>query len=755
MAIRLARILAGILLAGTIWSGSSWADTLPGTGARRVSFVVGNSAYQDLNPLANPSNDAHAVAAKLKAAGFDVVTAFDLDRLTFEEKLRTFLRSLDGSEVSLFYYSGHGVQIGGDNRLIPVDATLKSAPDMEVQTISVNTILGYMQRHSRDQVIFLDSCRKNPFPRDSYFIGGSLESTARSFGLAAQTALPGSVVVFSTQPGSFALDGAGPLSPFTDAVLRHSFKLAEDLQTSLMKVTKDVWEVTNFKQRPWVSASLTEPLYLMLPTVRPAVVTGPGGGSSDSGDDSGVSLQRVASAISRGEDQPIGVPIGVGGVPIFADFPMFHDDMKISLELVEEPDQGVLSLDDEPLTQSAKVSLTDIGQIRYEPARDGNSPTVASWLLHGAVDEAPIRVDTTLMPMIVDCDREAGEPLDLQGVGKGKLPDGIDVMHAIKACTDAVQQFGQVARFKYQLGRAELAAKQVDTALAHFTEAERQGHIRALYALGYLAQRGIGQNQDIAKAEGYFTKGADLGDPYSMLTHGRNLVRGRGTAADVKKGLTYLNRAAELGHTYALNELGSMYFDGRAVKRNYQRGVRFFEAALARDDIYAMNNLGIAYRDGLGVAQDTGKAMELFAAATARGHPTAPTNIGNLYLDGKGVTQDPSRAMDWFAIGAERGDTWAAFQLGQMFESGPETKRDAVKSVEYLALAVALDTYGTNPKALDLLKAASETAKATAIERLTQSGIQGGDPTTPDLAGTLVNLERIAWHKRNPRMDLF
>jgi len=86
-----------------------------------------------------------------------VVSALDLDRNDFDKALQRFIRSLPGSELSVFYYSGHGIQVGGDNRIIPIDAKLKDPADLEIETINVKTIISYMQQNSKTQLVYLDS----------------------------------------------------------------------------------------------------------------------------------------------------------------------------------------------------------------------------------------------------------------------------------------------------------------------------------------------------------------------------------------------------------------------------------------------------------------------------------------------------------------------------------------------------------------------------------------------------------------------
>ena len=96
---------------------------------RRVAFVIGNSNYQEISALKNPAKDVVDVSETFRLAGFEVFVASDLTKLEFEEQFRNYLAAADGADVAVIYYSGHGFQIGGENFLIPVDASLKNAAD--------------------------------------------------------------------------------------------------------------------------------------------------------------------------------------------------------------------------------------------------------------------------------------------------------------------------------------------------------------------------------------------------------------------------------------------------------------------------------------------------------------------------------------------------------------------------------------------------------------------------------------------------
>jgi TPR repeat protein len=727
---------------------------------RRVAFVVGNSAYRTVPLLANPANDAKAVAEALKNSGFEVVTAFDLDRAAFDQEVHKFVRELSGADFSLFYYSGHGIQIGGDNRLIPVDAALKSPMDLEVETISVRTILGYMQTQTRLQAVFLDSCRNNPFPARSFFIGPDTEATPKAVGLAEQQASAGSLIAYSTQPGNVAVDGDGKFSPFTQSFLEHGFKMGVDLQTALMRVTQDVWETTDHRQRPWASITLVEPLYLARPAIVvsavPDDIAKPAVRIEEAPADSVNLASGVVEFMQGVLDKPLPVPIGVGAVALLDPLPKYRGETGVQVELSRPPSSGVLYFDGAPLLSGSLLKAVDLPKVSYEPSLGSEKSAIhLEWMVRDVGGTSATAVKGTLAPFIVDCDREAGEPLDLQGVGRGKLPNEIDPVTAAAACERAINEYPNIARYKYQLGRAKLAAKEVSTAIALFERAAEAGHVRALYQLGYMAQRGVGRKQDLEDAERFFKQGAESGDPYAMLSHGRNLVFGRGTSPDPKAGVGFLNKAVELGHTYAMNELGSMYYYGRVVRKNPERGVRFYQAALLRDDIYAMNNLGLAYLEGQGVSKNTAKAFELFKRASEGGHPAAPGNIGRMYFNGSGLKKDIAKAVTWYETGAERGDTWAASNLGWIFANGPDRFRDIKKATHYYGLAVALDAYGSNPDAAAALKELPDHAKAEIIKNLVLKMGSDGLETASSLDSTLALLERKAWQHRNPRLDLF
>ncbi len=239
----------------------SVAVTTTAASAKRVALVIGNSAYEHVAELANPKNDAEAVAASLQSLGFEVVSGFDLDRIGLEQAVREFSKASRGAKLTLFYYAGHGLQVGGQNYLIPVDAELADEADLDFQTVSMNAVLRSMERERRTNLIILDACRDNPLAKNLARSMGTRSSNIGR-GLAPLETGVGTLISFSTQPGNVALDGDGANSPFTTALLRHMNAPKLDVAIMMRRVRRDVMDATGGRQVPWSNSSLTDAVYL-------------------------------------------------------------------------------------------------------------------------------------------------------------------------------------------------------------------------------------------------------------------------------------------------------------------------------------------------------------------------------------------------------------------------------------------------------------------------------------------------------------
>jgi uncharacterized caspase-like protein len=224
---------------------------------RRLALVVGNSAYEHAAPLKNTTNDAEAVAALFARLGFEVLKGIDLKDREFGRIVGEFSERLDqGADNAVFYYAGHGLQVGGENYLAPVDAKLERESSLDFEAIRLKTILKSMERRKRTNLLFLDSCRDNPLATNLARNMGT-RSTAIGRGLARVESGVGTMIAYATQPGNVALDGSGDHSPFTNALLEHSEKPGLEIEALMRLVRKDVIEVTGGSQVPWNHSSLT------------------------------------------------------------------------------------------------------------------------------------------------------------------------------------------------------------------------------------------------------------------------------------------------------------------------------------------------------------------------------------------------------------------------------------------------------------------------------------------------------------------
>jgi uncharacterized caspase-like protein len=226
----------------------------PAAAEKRVALVIGNSAYQHTAALKNPSNDATDIAGKLRALGFEVIDGTDLSKGEMESRIRAFADKLQGSDVGLFFYAGHGLAADGRNFLAPVDAKLQSETDLDFEAVDLSLVLKQMERNSRVSLVFLDACRDNP-------LALNLAATSRSLqvsrGLARVDRAVGMMIAFSTQPGNVALDGEGRNSPFTNALLHHIDAEGTSINDMMIEVRNDVLKETDGKQVPWENSSLT------------------------------------------------------------------------------------------------------------------------------------------------------------------------------------------------------------------------------------------------------------------------------------------------------------------------------------------------------------------------------------------------------------------------------------------------------------------------------------------------------------------
>jgi uncharacterized caspase-like protein len=249
---RTSRVLAllGVAL-WLVWSGEALA-------AARVALVVGNGEYApEIGKLKNPTSDAQLMADTLKGLGFEVALVTDADQKAMKRAIREFgqkLRETGPNGIGLFYYAGHGVQVDGENFLLPVGAEIQAEGDVELEAVSAASVLSQMQfAGNAVNLVFLDACRNNPLTR-------SFRSGSR--GLARVDAPRGSFVGYSTAPGDVSVDGESSNSPYALALVEELSTPGISIEEAHRAVRAKVLAATNQRQTPWDSSSLTGPVIL-------------------------------------------------------------------------------------------------------------------------------------------------------------------------------------------------------------------------------------------------------------------------------------------------------------------------------------------------------------------------------------------------------------------------------------------------------------------------------------------------------------
>jgi hypothetical protein len=227
----------------------------PAFAEKRVALVIGNSGYQNVARLGNPSNDAAAMTETLKGAGFDLIESRrDLKISEMRRVFRDFANRSRDAEVAVVYYAGHGIEVDGTNYLIPVDASLEQDLDVYDEAFALDRILVSIEPAKQLRLVILDACRDNPFAKT---MKRTIGSRAIGRGLAkVEPNSPNTLIAFASKAGSTASDGDSKNSPFTAALVKYIAKPGLDLRKAFGFVRDDVLKNTSNRQEPYVYGSL-------------------------------------------------------------------------------------------------------------------------------------------------------------------------------------------------------------------------------------------------------------------------------------------------------------------------------------------------------------------------------------------------------------------------------------------------------------------------------------------------------------------
>jgi len=222
----------------------------------RVALVVGNADYTHAPDLATPKNDAADMTALLKSLGFEVIGSADLDDKSMAEALTRFGDAAAAADVALFFYTGHGLQVGGESYFVPIDGRVQYQGGGDTSLVALSDVIRQLERGSKTNIILLDASRDDPSAGQSASAPGTLLREDAS-NMKADV-----LVAYSTSPGAVALHGPGRNSPFTAALLKHLGEKGRSLMDVMLSVREEVSAATGGEQHPWIQAMMREDVFL-------------------------------------------------------------------------------------------------------------------------------------------------------------------------------------------------------------------------------------------------------------------------------------------------------------------------------------------------------------------------------------------------------------------------------------------------------------------------------------------------------------
>jgi uncharacterized caspase-like protein len=497
------------------------AEALAGV---RLALVMGNGQYQAVPALDNPSNDAADVARALRGAGFEVIEQRDATREAMAKAVRDFSERLRNADIALFFYAGHGLQMNGENYLLPVDAKIESPADVRFNTINLSDIQQEMEGSGRADIIILDACRNNPFLEK--LSHGGRAAPARGLGVMEATG-EGSLIVYSTQPGNVALDGAGRNSPFTAALLKYVATPGLEVRQMISRVRGDVLQATDHRQRPWDSSSLVGDVYLAGPPPTPApVVAGQGAASVSNppaaapAPSAAVANQpgsapaaQMAESAAQPREAPPATPLAASGPAgecerLAAPPPPFANPEQLKIAKTRDFAAAI------PACETALSANPNEPRLQFLL---GNAYYAAKNYLAAAPHY-----------------RKAAD------AGMAPAQDALGSMFAMG------------------LG----VVKDYPRAFDLFSKAAAAGYPDAFSNLGSMYANGAFVKEDDAKALDLYEKSIEAGSPFGLGQVGVMYFNGKGTPRDYNAAAQYFQQAADLNEGYSLKFLAIMYERG-------------------------------------------------------------------------------------------------------------------------------------------------------------------------------------------------
>jgi TPR repeat protein len=611
----------------------------PASAAPRTALVIGNAAYQSA-PLRNPVNDASDMAAALRKLGFDVTLLKDATMQQMEGAVRDFGLKLRKGGLGLFFFAGHGLQVAGENYLVPVNAVIQSEGDVKYGCLNAGLVLAKMEDAGNGpNVVILDACRNNPFAR-------SFRSAEA--GLARMDAPTGSIIAYATAPGKVAADGEGKNGLYTQHLLRHIATPGLSVTDLFMNVREAVVRDSARKQVPWENTSLigrfsfagqaappapiaaliaapapapqpAQPGQSALPVVRPKTAPAPTPEEAQL-------LQAMRNPIGRDPEQvrKLARPLAAKG-SLYGQFALGWlngDEKENRRAIAQAADQGIA------LAMSHHAYF-----LAYDLATPEDQAEARAWLRHAAGLGEPW-AKLWLGDLLI---RGLGGPKD---VAAGE------------------RLFSEILREDMALS-GEVGSK-------YFS-----------YAKSFLPK-------EAAEAKGLaaWKRGAEYGEAHNMVLLGNLYRRSQfGVRADAREAHDWFLRAAKKGDAEGMIALGGLLLNGREpVAQDQAAAAQWFRKASESGYESGTILLAQCYLEGEGVGKDVQRGLAMLKGLAEKGSGFAQTTLGDVYLLGQGVPEDVSEAYFWYVVAARAEDFWGQAKRGQTVEKLSAEQRAKIEA---------------------------------------------------------------------------
>ena len=619
--------LAAVTFSYALWSSPALAN-------KKVALVIGNSNYQNVPRLANPSADASAIAQMFKDAGFQFVDLqVDVGDLQFKRALRRFADAANDSDTAIVFFAGHGIELHGTNYMIPIDAKLADERDAPDEAIALDRIIEAVDGAKRLRLIIVDACRDNPF---GVSMKRHVATRDASRGLArVEPQASDTLIAYAARAGSTAEDGYGEHSPLTTALLHNLTIPGLDIRLAFGRIRDEVIKLTDNRQEPFVYGSLGGGIIALVSQPSQPNAPDPRAGPS-----------------ARPPPPSIGpaATLAPGTSP-------------------EQPGKT---------EQPVSPPVTDCDRLAAHPS-DGQRPHDVAGVFEREID---------IVAALRACNEAVRQYPDVPRF----VFDAGRIAHAQKDYAEALRYFEKATGMGSKIAitetgivylNGESVARDYARARQLFEEADAKGDFLAVDLMGLLYQNGWGVAQDHARARQLYERAADAGDIIAMNSLGIVHEMGLGVPKDYTQARRWFEKAAAADNPEAAYNLARLYQNGWGVAQDYAKARQYYERAAARGNPDAMNNLGILFGEGLGIQKDYAKARAWYEKAAVAGNVDAMDSLGVYYQNGLGGPQDYSNARVWYERAAAAGNGAAINDLGVLYGRGLGVRQDDVQARQW------------------------------------------------------------------------